>query len=196
MKDQSSGGQNFGGAVAAFRPFLLRLALLQLQDKAAAEDVVQETLLAALAGEASFQRRASLKTWMVSILKYKILDAIRARRRVMPLAPIGPNEEDEYDLTPFDSLFDASGCWAEPQDAWSDPSTVAERTAFFRVLEACLTRLPERASRAFLMREWLEHEPAEICSVLQVTPGNLRILLYRARMQLRVCLDMNWEPRT
>lgn len=196
MKDQSLGEKSFGSAVAAFRPFLLRLAMLQLQDKAAAEDVVQETLLAALAGEAGFQRRASLKTWMISILKHKILDAIRARRRVMPLAPIGPNEEDEYDLTPFDSLFDASGFWARPQDAWSDPATVAERTDFIRVLEACLTHLPERTSRAFLMREWLENEPSEICSVLQVTPGNLRILLYRARMQLRVCLDMNWETRT
>ncbi len=194
--DQSLATHSFGDAVAAFRPFLLRLALLQLQDKALAEDVVQETLLAALAGEARFERRASLKTWLLSILKHKILDAIRARNRVLPLTPSGSAGEDEYDLTPFDALFDAQGYWAEPKDTWSDPETVAERTAFFNVLEACLTRLPERTSRAFLMREWLENEPDEICSLLQVTPGNLRILLYRARMQLRVCLDANWGKRT
>lgn len=195
MADQTPAEQGFGNAVAALRPFLLRLAVLQLQDKATAEDVVQETLLAALAGQARFEGRSSLKTWLLSILKHKILDAIRARRRVVPLTPVGPSG-DESDLAPFDALFDARGYWAESKDVWSDPETVTERMAFLRVLEACLTRLPERTSRAFLMREWLESEPGEICSLLHVSPGNLRILLYRARMQLRVCLEVNWEQRT
>lgn len=185
---------DFASAVAAHRPFLLRLAMLQLGDLASAEDAVQETLLAALAGEDKFQHRASLKTWLLSILRYKILDSIRARSRSRAFAaPASIVDTDEFNIEAFDELFDATGCWVEQKDVWSDPQTVAERSAFFRVLEACLTHLPERTSRAFLMREWLDCETGEICTVLSVTPGNLRILLYRARMQLRHCLDVNWE---
>lgn len=185
---------DFAGAVAEHRPFLLRLALLQLGDMASAEDAVQETLLAALAGEAKFQHRASLKTWLLSILRYKILDTIRTRSRSRALtAQLPQHDEDDCNIEAFDVMFDANGCWIESKDVWSDPQTVAERNAFFKVLEACLTRLPERISRAFLMREWLEAETGEICALLEVTPGNLRIMLFRARMQLRLCLDVNWE---
>ena len=70
---------------------------------------------------------------------------------------------------------------------------MVERNAFFRVLEACLTRLPPRTARAFLMREWLELAPEEVSTELKVSAGNLRVLLYRARMQLRLCLDLGWE---
>ena len=185
--------EDFATAVASHRPFLLKLAVNQLGDKDLAEDAVQETLLAALAGAARFEQRASLKTWLLSILKYKIIDAIRAKSRMSTLvSPATSMDEDRTD-DPFEALFDAAGCWAEPKDVWTDPETVAERTAFFKVLEACLTRLPERTSQTFLMREWLESEPAEICAVLGLTQGNLRVLLYRARMQLRHCLELNWE---
>jgi len=185
---------DFASAVALQRPLLLRLAVLQLGDMASAEDAVQETLLAALVGEDRFEKRSSLKTWLTSILRYKILDAIRARclARVR-CAPAVAHDDQDGDLEIFDDLFDVAGCWSEPKDVWIDPQTAAEQTAFFKVLEACLTRLPERTSRAFLMREWLECEPDEICSALCVTHGNLRVLLYRARMQLRHCLDVSWE---
>ena len=193
MGNVPQGEVEFGDAVAGFRPFLFRLAILQLQDRAAAEDAVQETVLAALIGQERFEGRASLKTWLLSILKHKTLDAIRARSRMRPASTLNTSGDDDCDVQPFENLFDASGCWAEPKDAWTDPETVAERTAFFQVLDACLTRLPDRTSRAFLMREWLEAEPEEICRQLGVTPGNLRAILYRARMQLRVCLDLKWE---
>ncbi len=185
---------NFASAVALHRPLLLRLAMLQLGDMASAEDAVQETLLAALAGEDRFEKRSSLKTWLISILRYKILDAIRARCLMRArCAPAVAHDDQDGDLEIFDDLFDEAGCWSEQKDVWIDPQTAAEQTAFFKVLEACLTRLPERTSRAFLMREWLESEPDEICSALGVTHGNLRVLLYRARMQLRHCLDVSWE---
>jgi RNA polymerase sigma-70 factor (ECF subfamily) len=178
---------------ARLRPVLYRLALLQLRDAAAADDAVQETLLAAIEGSASFQGRASVKTWLFSILRHKVLDALRSQSRQMRLAIARRSPDDEFDASAFDPLFDATGCWAEPKDAWSDPQAAAEQQAFFKVLEACLTRLPPRTSRAFLMREWLELDTTEICSDLDVNPGNLRILLWRARMQLRACLDVTWD---
>lgn len=190
MNDALPDAEQFGMDVAVHRQLLFKLAIIQLQDRAAAEDAVQETMLAALVGRASFGSRSSIKTWLISILRHKVLDAIRARRRYV-LAPAGEPEGDDK-VAGFDALFDANGCWIDVKDAWTDPQSVAERTAFFMVLEACLTRLPERTARVFMMREWLEIEPSEIQSLLKISPENLRILLYRARMQLRLCLDVNW----
>ncbi len=179
--------------LAAYRPALFRLALLQLGDKAAAEDATQETLLAALEGSEKFEGRSSLRTWLFSILRFKVLDAIRERARTRKKIESDLTLAEELDISDFDALFDQLGCWAAPKDIWTDPQTAAEQSDFFRVLEACMERLPSRTSRAFLMRTWLELDPDDVCSELSITPGNLRILLYRARMQLRHCLDLTWD---
>lgn len=182
-------------AAARFRPMLYRLALIQLKNPAAAEDATQEALLAALEKASTFEGRASLQTWLFSILRFKVLDIMReqTRSRKFAAAFAQPDTHDEYETGVFDVLFNGRGQWIEAKDVWTDPHTVAERNAFFSVLEACMDRLPERTSRAFLMREWLELEPDAICRELGISSGNLRILLYRARMQLRVCLDVHWE---
>jgi RNA polymerase sigma-70 factor (ECF subfamily) len=181
---------------ARYRPVLYRLAVAQLRDPTAAEDATQETLLAVLEKGASFEGRSSLRTWLFSILRFKVLDIMRdqsKQRRRADFPAAGDHQPEDDGIAVFDVLFDAEGCWAESKDVWTDPHTVAERNAFFKVLEACMTKLPERSSRAFLMREWLELEPVEICSQLGISAGNLRILLYRARMQLRFCLEIHWE---
>lgn len=178
-----------------FRPMLYRMALIQLKNPAAAEDATQETLLAVVEKGASFAGRSSLRTWLFSILRFKVLDIMRDQSRLKTRGKPRDDDElpaDEAEMA-LDSLFDEQGCWTEAKDIWTDPHTVAERNAFFSVLEACMTKLPARSSRAFLMREWLELDPAEICDELGVSAGNLRILLYRARMQLRMCLDIHWE---
>ncbi len=182
-----------GGEAAKLRPALFRLALLQLRDPAAADDAVQEAILAAIEGASQFEGRSSVKTWLFSILRYKVLDALRAQSRLKRAAVDRRDADDELDVSSFDALFDENGCWAEPKDAWADPHAAAETQAFLKVLEACLTRLPARTSRAFLMREWLDIEPRDICVELDLSPGNLRVLLWRARMQLRHCLDLNWD---
>src|SRR5262249_31942796 len=138
---------------ARLRPALYRLALLQLRDGAAADDAVQETLLAAIEGSDKFAGRSSVKTWLVPILRHKVLDQLRSQSRKELTAIAQRSPDDEFDATGLDSLFDAQCCWAEPKDVWTDPHAAVEQQAFFQVLEACLTRLPPRTSRAFLMRE-------------------------------------------
>lgn len=177
--------------IAAHRPFLYRLAVLELQNHAAAEDVTQEAIAAALENVARFERRSSVKTWLLSILRFKVLDAFRDQKRLTAMADM-PGLEHELDVSDFDGLFEENGCWATAKDPWSDPQTNYQQLEFLRVLDACLTNLPHNSARVFLMREWLEVASAEICEKLKITPGNLRVLLYRARMQLRVCLDKNW----
>jgi len=187
----TSAALDLANEIARYRPVLYGLALLQLRDRTAADDATQDTLLAALEGAPRFEGRSTLKTWLVAILRHKVIDSIRARSKRVTLPD--PKPEAELDSGASDALFDAQGCWAATKDVWSDPETVVERLAFFKVLEACLTRLPPRTARAFLMREWLDLAPEEVSAELKVSAGNLRILLYRARMQLRLCLDVGWN---
>lgn len=174
--------KDFRSQVEAERTYLLRYASLQLRDRHAAEDAVQETLLAALAGEAGFGGRSNLRTWLTGILKHKIIDAIRKGSREAPAAG-----EDE-----FEALFDERGHWLEGPSAWQDPDASLEQSQFFATLEECLARLPAKSSQAFMMREHLGLETDEICKELGITPTHCWVLLHRARMALRICLDTNW----
>ena len=176
----------FRARVEGERAYLLRYATLQLRDAHAAEDAVQETLLAALGGEASFAGRSSLRTWLTGILKHKIVDAIRRMSRESTLA----SEED------FDALFDERGHWIEMPRAWTDPDASLEQKDFFAVLEDCLAKLPAKTSQAFMMREHLGLETTDICKELSVTPTHVWVLLHRARLALRLCLEMNWFGKT
>lgn len=187
----NSQATDFFDEIAALRPLLFRLAHLELQDKASAEDAAQEAVLAALEGLDRFEGRSSVKTWLISILRFKVLDILRAKKRLRPVADAA-GLKDELDLSDFDGLFEDNGCWATEKDSWSDPQSNFERVEFFEILEACLTHLPSNSARVFLMREWLELASSEISERTDLTPGNIRVLLYRARMQLRTCLDKNW----
>jgi RNA polymerase sigma-70 factor (ECF subfamily) len=168
------------------RPYLLRFAALQLRDANAAEDAVQETLLAALAGEAKFAGRSNLRTWLTGILKHKIIDSIRRAARE-PTAGIELEDNPE-----FDNLFRANGHWKARPAAWDEPHGALEQKQFLGVLEQCLARLPQKTARVFMMREHLGLDTDEICKELGITPTHCWVLLYRARMALRLCLDERW----
>ena len=175
-------GEDFRARVEGERAYLLRYASLQLRDRHAAEDAVQETLVAALAGEAGFAGRSNLRTWLTGILKHKIVDAIRRSAREAP-AP----DEDE-----FDALFNERGHWLEMPAGWGSPDVALEQKGFFAALELCLSRLPAKTAQAFMMREHLGLDTDEICKELAITATHCWVLLYRARMALRECLTKEW----
>ena len=176
----------------AMRPQLLRFATLQLRDQARAEDAVQDALIAVLEHPERYGERASLRTYVTGILKFKIIDAIRASSREYSVSDTellaNARAEDEA----FDSLFLPDGHTREMPAQWGDPERVFEQQDFFRVLEVCVDKLPAQAARIFMMREWLEFDTDEICAELAVTTANVWVVLYRARLRLRECLDLNW----
>jgi RNA polymerase sigma-70 factor (ECF subfamily) len=167
------------------RPQLLRFALLHLRDAAAAEDAVQETLLAALQSADRFAGQSSVRTWLVGILKHKIVDHLRRQARQQPL-------DEESSADDVDGLFQPDGHYAEPPSEWAAPDKALEERRFFEALERCMQGLPRNTSRVFLMREVLGMETGEICKELGVSATNCWVLLYRARMALRVCLEKTW----
>lgn len=182
---------DFEAAVAACRPYLLRVAMVQLRDRDLAEDVVQETLMAAYGGLERFARRSTVKTWLTGILKNKVLDALRRGRR----EPVKAGElQAELDLGDIDEFFDHSEArvWELSPEYWRDPAASWEEKAFFDMVDFCLRRLPSSTARVFTMRELFEMEAHEICRELSITESNLRVLMYRARMALRQCLESNW----
>lgn len=173
--------------LSALRPTLLRFATLQLRDAAAAEDAVQETLLAALEGRASFAGRSGVQTWVVAILKNKIIDRLRRGTREISLAEaVGDADAD------FDDLFDETGHWREAPADWGDPAASFQQERFFEVLEVCMQALPENLARVFTMREVLGLETEEICKELRLSSSNFWVILHRARMRLRECLQLRW----
>jgi RNA polymerase sigma-70 factor (ECF subfamily) len=180
---------DFGKELERQRSYLLRVARLQLRDAALAEDVVQDTLAAALTAQGGFTGKSSVKTWLTGILKHKIVDAIRRKQR----EPISASTlEEDADLEDFEGLFRSNGAWQQPPSDWGDPEQSLSRQQFLDVMQFCLDKLPANTARVFVMREVLELSSDEICKELTITANNLWVILYRARMSLRECLEANW----
>ena len=179
---------DFASRCNTHRGYLLRVAVLQLRDSDVAEDVVQDTLVAALQGASGFSGRSSLKTWLTGILKHKIVDAIRRKGR----EPAFASFDEECQLDDLDALFDESGHWDNPPADWGDPESALSRQQFLEVMQMCLEKLPPNTARVFMMREVMDLESEEICKELSITSTNLWVILYRARMALRQCLERNW----
>ncbi len=166
---------------------MVRFAELQLRDRAQAEDAVQEALTGALIGKERFASRASLRTWILSILKNKIVDVLR--RKVRENKVVEGDQGDDVN-----GYFDDREHWAEDTrpSEWQTPQQAMENKRFWEVFEACLYRLPEASARIFTMREVLGFDTDEICATLSITTNNCWVQLHRARLALRACLGVNW----
>jgi RNA polymerase sigma-70 factor, ECF subfamily len=176
--------------------YLFKNAMFRLRDAATAEDCVQETFLAALKAYKNFQGRGSERTWLVGILKHKITDQFR---RLAREAPLEPDDDATLDHAEF---FTRTDGWDEhwnnayaPTDWHATPAQLVEQSDFWRVFTDCLSPLPQRTSSAFTMREVDGLSSEEICEILSISVNNLWVMLHRARLHLRNCLERNWFRR-
>lgn len=175
--------------LAGHHAYLMRFARLQLRNEAWAEDAVSETMLAALAKPLAFDNRSQLKTWLVGILKHKVVDILRQNAREVSLT----TDDDSDGNEELDALlFKSDGHFVSPPAQWGSPEQALSSREFFVVLEACTDKLPAALGRVFLMREWLELSSEEICKEMGLTATNLYVQLHRARLRLRECLEINW----
>lgn len=174
---------------------LFRYALARVRDALVAEEMVQETLLAALQARRRFAGQSSERTWLVGILKHKIIDQFRRNSREQPTETI--DRWTEYLARPFDADGEWRAAEGEAPAVWSaDARAALDGREFRQVLAGCLEALPTRIAEAFALRELDEMETAEICKTLAVSPTNLWVMLHRARAQLRRCLERRWFAPT
>jgi RNA polymerase sigma-70 factor (ECF subfamily) len=167
--------------------FLFRYALARIGDRTIAEDLVQEAFLAALRDGKNFAGRSAERTWFVGILKHKIVDHLRRQSRERPVSAVNSSGEMG------EEVFDKNGWWQVKPANWSgNPSEVLEKKEFWEAFRHCLKNLPQPLRTVFSLREMDELPTDAVCEALRVTPGNLGVMLYRARMGLRRCLEINW----
>ena len=178
--------------VDQYGDFLYHFALARIKDPSVAEDLVQETFLAAIKARENFRGRSSARTWLIAILKHKLVDHIRKRIREQT----SDNVESMFNAganDPADSSFNDVGQWRIRPSKWAvDPLKLYEQKEFMDVLYHCLGELPKRQADAFMMREIDGLSTEEICKVLNISATNSWVMLYRARMWLRRCLENNW----
>ena len=147
---------------------------------------MSDALLAALEKPGNFAGQSQLKTWLIGVLKHKVVDQLRRHTREATIL----STEDGEDLD--ESLFDRTGHWRDRPQDWGSPELALGQRQFFEVLQVCCDQLPAVQGRVFMMREWLDLDTEEICKAMQITPTNLWVLLHRARLRLRACLQARW----
>lgn len=166
---------------------LYRYARGRVSGRDLAEDLVQETFLAALQSLDRFQNRSTTRTWLFSILRRKIVDHYRRSEAGRAAAELAPTSE---------RFFTPGGHWAKAPSPWRTPEEALMDGEFHAVLEGCLGGLPRSLAQAFILRELEDMEPADLCEILSLSPGNLRVRLHRARLLIRECLERKWfDPR-
>lgn len=171
--------------------YLFRFAMVKLRDEHLAEDAVQETLLAALQGQRNFSGDSAEKTWLVGILKHKIVDLIRKKVREPTLVNVDePMEFGEDEVTA--TLFDDTGHWVTPCQGWGNPDKVLEQKRFWQILTECLKRLPPQLAMLYSLREISGMDTEDICKDLNISPTNSWVMLHRARLGLKQCFEVHW----
>lgn len=170
---------------------LFRYALLRVRNTTLAEDMVQETLLAALKARVDYVGASSERTWLIGILNHKIIDHFRQTHREQPFTDGLPDDDGISK-----ELFDEGGHWMRSPSTWSNPDQAFEQQKFWETLAECVARLPPRLAELFILREINGMDTEEACKVLNIsTTNNAWVMLSRARMQLRQCLEVKWFGR-
>jgi len=173
--------------------YLFRYALMRLRDETAAQDAVQEALLAAIQSLGSYSGKASERTWLTSILKHKIYDRFRKAVREVPF------DGEVTELSEVDNFFKRTDEWdghwnnkLQPHNWNMSPEEALQESEFFVVLQECMSKLPERVAAVFSLREMDGVESSEICELLSLSANNFWVIMHRARLALRRCIEVNW----
>jgi RNA polymerase sigma-70 factor (TIGR02943 family) len=173
--------------VEAHADYLFNFAVGQVRDASVAEDLVQETFLAALKSKSPFSGKSSQRTWLVGILRHKIYDHLRrqCRERAVRIDPMPMNDEQSWE----ESVLWLHDVAAECQS----PSRRMELDEFRENLEAALAKLPPRIAQVFQLYEIEDRSNHAVCEHLNISESNLWMMLHRARKQLRAQLGGWWS---
>ncbi len=168
--------------------YLYNFAITRVNDGPLAEDLVQDTFISALKNYDTFKSKSKASTWLIAILKNKIIDYYRKKVREL-------HRESLDELSNFDDFFNEKGHWKEgslPQDWNIDSTKNLEQKEFYDILQKCLARLTEIQRIAFVMKHMDDAKTEEICKELEITASNYWVIIHRAKLQLRQCIETHW----
>ncbi len=173
--------------ISKYADALYSYTLQRVNDSGLAEDIVQETFLSAWKARDSFKGEASEKSWLYTICKHKIIDHYRKKAKDI-VQPFSKND-------PSDNYFDRVEHWTEEDKPgnWNiDYQQITDKKEFYKILTACKKKLQDIQQSVFVMKYMEDLDAAEICKALGITPSNYWVLIHRAKLQLRACLEKNW----
>ncbi len=169
-----------------YSDYLFNYAIVRVNNHDLAKDLVQETFFAGLKSAKNFEGKSTERTWLISILKRKIIDYYRKINSKKGQAEVRMNFYDDGDN---------EGSWIEervPQSWDNEAEKSIESVELSDQIDDCIDHLPERYAMVFRMKTIQEFDTEEICKELDITPSNLWVMIHRARTQLRKCLEDNW----
>src|ERR1051325_1639149 len=172
--------------------YLFKYALSRLRDPARAEDMVQETFLAALKGGNRFAGRSAEKSWLVGILKNKICDHYRKAGRETSFTHLEFYKDEESDRFIADGPFKDGWIHELGPMEWSSPGASLDSEVFWKTFQDCSNKLPKNISTVFTLREVDGIESKDICALLKISENNLWVMRHRARMGLCRSLAPTW----
>ena len=180
--------------VERYGDYLFSYALGRVNDSGKAEDLVQETFLAALKARDRFRGASTERTWLTSILKRKIIDTYRKKYSSKETS-FGEHEGTVFDGDFYRSEEPFKGHWLEGRGPNSHsflPEGELEQEELMKFINLCIENLQPQLAAAFIMRMIDEEDSDTICKELGITPSNLWVMLHRARLRMRDCLEKKW----
>ena len=172
----------------SYSDYLFNYAITRVNDTHVAEDLVQDTFISALKGYDSFESKSKESTWLIAILKNKIIDHYRKKSKLY-------FQESLDQIQIMDDFFDSKGSWQVDQrpSKWDiDTDKAIEQQEFYETLQQCLIRLNDIQRMAFVMKHLDDEETDDICKELSITATNYWVIIHRAKLQLRKCMETNW----
>ena len=178
--------------VEVYGDYLFKYAMARLRDPTHAEDAVQETFLAALKGGKAFAGLAAERSWLVGILKNKIFDHYRRACRETLFTDLEFYSDEESGRFVAEGAF--KGAWIHDlgPKQWPKPGESLDKEEFWQTYRDCSGKLPRNVAAVFNLREVDDLDSKRICRMLNISESNLWVMLHRARMALRRCLEINW----
>ncbi len=179
--------------VGLYADYLYAFARQRIEDEDLARDLVQDTFLAALEGRDRFKGLSMERTWMVSILKFKIIDAYRKNASIKQKAVYLDDVNNAGDVNNF---FEENGHWKQkfqPFEIGIEDASAIENQEFEMILKRCMEKLPKLWSAVFKMKHLDDEGSPAICAALKISSSNFWVIMHRAKLSLRSCLIKNWE---
>jgi RNA polymerase sigma-70 factor (TIGR02943 family) len=181
--------------ITRYSDYLFSIAILKTRSKETAQDLVQETFLSAYKALDTFKGNSSEKTWLTAILHNKIIDYYRKKDLLRDASGYLNDSDESFSATFFEDDARRKGHWKREAfpDVWEkDASDAIQRKEFFAVLQACIAKLPVKLVPVFIAKVMDEENADVICKELNITSSNYWVMLHRAKVLMRSCLETNW----